>query len=91
MCISQFGLGYVAVTSMPGISAPDMHKQMGLHIQAPCRLCSGSPLRNFRLKKENSKTRVTSQISSARASLMSISDFSRSKEVQSLPERGGEH
>ena len=49
------------------------------------------PSEKLQIKKENSKTRVTSHISSARASLVSISDFSGGKEVQSLPERGGEH
>lgn len=33
VCISQFGLGYDAVTSSPRISMPDIHKGIGLHVQ----------------------------------------------------------
>ena len=67
-----------------------MHKWIGLHIQAPCHLLFWFPSEKLQIKKENSKTHVTSHISLARASHMSISDFSGAKKC-SLSQRGVEN
>ena len=48
------------------------------------------PSEKLQIKKENSKTHVTSHISLARASHMSISDFSGAKKC-SLSQRGVEN